>query len=149
MLYTELTIKAMRIAYEAHKEQYDKGGVPYIFHPYHIAEQLEEEYDICVALLHDVVEDTEVTLSDLENAGFPKEIVEAVGLMTRDKEVQYLDYVRKIKTNPIAKKVKLLDLAHNSDPTRLVNGKEKSASLLDRYAKAKAILLDEMEWLYD
>lgn len=145
MLYTELTIKAMRIAYEAHKEQYDKGGVPYIFHPYHIAEQLEEEYDICVALLHDVVEDTEVTLSDLENAGFPKEIVEAVGLMTRDKEVQYLDYVRKIKTNPIAKKVKLLDLAHNSDPTRLVNGKEKSASLLDRYAKAKAILLDEME----
>lgn len=145
MLYTELTIKAMRIAYEAHKEQYDKGGVPYIFHPYHIAEQLEEEYDICVALLHDVVEDTEVTLSDLENAGFPKEIVEAVGLMTRDKEVQYLDYVRKIKTNPIAKKVKLLDLAHNSDPTRLVNGKEKSANLLDRYAKAKAILLDEME----
>ena len=145
MLYTELTIKAMRIAYEAHKEQYDKGGVPYIFHPYHIAEQLEEEYDICVALLHDVVEDTEVTLLDLENAGFPKEIVEAVGLMTRDKEVQYLDYVRKIKTNPIAKKVKLLDLAHNSDPTRLVNGKEKSASLLDRYAKAKAILLDEME----
>lgn len=145
MLYTDLTIKAMRIAYEAHKDQYDKGGAPYIFHPYHIAQQLHEEYDICVAFLHDVVEDTEVTLSDLENAGFPKEIVEAVGFMTRDKEVQYLDYVRKLKTNPIAKKVKLLDLAHNSDPTRLVNGKEKSASLLDRYAKAKAILLDEME----
>lgn len=145
MKYTELTIKAMRLAYEAHKEQYDKGGVPYIFHPYHIAEQLEEEYDICVALLHDVVEDTEVTLEDLEQAGFPKEVVEAVGLMTRDKEITYLDYVRRLKTNPIAKKVKLLDLAHNTDPTRLVDGKEKSASLLDRYAKAKAILLDEME----
>ncbi|MBR3834872.1 MAG: bifunctional (p)ppGpp synthetase/guanosine-3',5'-bis(diphosphate) 3'-pyrophosphohydrolase [Lachnospiraceae bacterium] len=145
MLYTKLTIKAMRLAYEAHKEQFDKGGVPYIFHPYHIAEQLDEEYDVCVALLHDVVEDTEVTLEDLENAGFPKEVVEAVGLMTRDKETNYLDYVRRLKSNPIAKKVKLLDLAHNTDPTRLVEDKEKSASLLDRYAKAKAILLDEME----
>ncbi len=145
MLYTKLTIKAMRLAYEAHKEQFDKGGVPYIFHPYHIAEQLDEEYDVCVALLHDVVEDTEVTLEELETAGFPKEVVEAVGLMTRDKETNYLDYVRRLKSNPIAKKVKLLDLAHNTDPTRLVEDKEKSASLLDRYAKAKAILLDEME----
>lgn len=145
MLYTELTNKAMRIAYEAHKDQYDKGGVPYIFHPYHLAEQLEEEYDICVALLHDVVEDTDISLDDIAKESFPKEVVEAVGLLTRDKEENYLDYVRKIKTNPIAKKVKLLDLAHNSEPTRLINGKEKSASLLDRYKKAKAILLDEME----
>ncbi len=143
MLYTELTIKAMRIAYEAHKDQYDKGGVPYIFHPYHLAEQLSDEYDICVALLHDVVEDTEVTLSDLEREGFPKEILDAVALLTRNKDDVYLDYVRKIKTNPIATRVKLQDLAHNSDPSRLVNGKEKNASLMDRYAKAKAILLEE------
>lgn len=143
MLYTELTVKAMRIAYEAHKDQYDKGGVPYIFHPYHLAEQLEEEYDICVALLHDVVEDTEVTLSDLENAGFPTEVIDAVALLTRDKEVTYLDYVRKIKSNPIAKKVKLQDLAHNSDPSRLVDGNPKTESLMERYTKAKAILLDE------
>lgn len=143
MLYTELTVKAMRIAYEAHRDQYDKGGVPYIFHPYHLAEQLEEEYDICVALLHDVVEDTEVTLSDLENAGFPKEVIDAVALLTRDKEVQYLDYVRRIKSNSIARKVKLQDLAHNSDPSRLVDGNPKTESLMERYTKAKAILLDE------
>ncbi|MBE5933214.1 MAG: HD domain-containing protein [Lachnospiraceae bacterium] len=143
MLYTELTIKAMRIAYEAHKEQYDKGGVPYIFHPYHLAEQLEDEYHICVALLHDVVEDTDVTLGDLENAGFPEEIVEAVGVLTKPKGADYFEYVRKVKSNPIAKKIKLLDLAHNSDPSRLVNGKEKSASHLEKYAKAKAILLEE------
>ncbi len=143
MLYTQLTNKAMKIAYEAHKDQYDKGGVPYIFHPYHLAEQLNDEYDICVALLHDVVEDTEVTLEDIRNAGFPQEVVEAVGILTRDKNIEYLDYVRGVKSNPIAKKVKLLDLAHNSDPTRLVNGKEKSASLLERYAKAKAILLED------
>lgn len=143
MLYTELTIKAMRIAYEAHKEQYDKGGVPYIFHPYHLAEQLEDEYHICVALLHDVVEDTDVTLADLENVGFPEEIVEAVGVLTKPKGADYFEYVRKVKSNPIAKKIKLLDLAHNSDPSRLVNGREKSASQLEKYAKAKVILLEE------
>lgn len=143
MLYTELTIKAMRLAYEAHKEQFDKGGVPYIFHPYHIAEQLQEEYDICVALLHDVVEDTDINLSDLENAGFPKEVVEAVGLLTKTKGENYMDYVRRIKENPIASKVKLLDLEHNSDPSRLVEGNPKTASLMERYAKAKIILLEE------
>lgn len=143
MLYTELTIKAMRLAYEAHKEQYDKGGVPYIFHPYHIAEQLSEEYDICVALLHDVVEDTDITLSDLENAGFPKEVVEAVGILTKTKGEDYMEYVRRIKINPIAKKVKLRDLEHNSDPTRLVDGREKSAAQLEKYAKARKLLLEE------
>ncbi len=143
MLYTELTIKAMRLAYEAHREQYDKGGVPYIFHPYHIAEQLEEECDICVALLHDVVEDTEVTLVDLENAGFPVQIIEAVGLLTKIKGEDYMEYIRRVKTNPIAKRVKLLDLIHNSDPSRIINDKEKSRILLERYAKAKKILLEE------
>ena len=143
MLYTELTIKAMRIAYEAHKEQYDKGGVPYIFHPYHIAEQLEDEYDICVALLHDVVEDTEVTLEYLENSGFPEEIVSAVGLLTKIKGEDYMEYVRRVKTNDIAKRVKLLDLAHNSDPTRLVDGKDKGYAQIEKYAKARDILLEE------
>ncbi len=143
MLYTALTIKAMRIAYEAHKEQYDKGGVPYIFHPYHIAEQLTEEYDICVALLHDVVEDTEVTLSDLEAEGFPKLIIEAVDLLTKIKGEDYMEYIRRVKTNPIAKRVKLLDLIHNSDPSRILNDKEKSRILLERYAKAKTILLED------
>ncbi len=143
MLYTELTIKAMRMAYEAHKEQYDKGGVPYIFHPYHVAEQLDEEYDICVALLHDIVEDTDVTIEDLTNAGFPEEIVEAVRLMTKTKGEDYFEYVRRIKGNPIARKVKLQDLAHNSDPTRLVNGREKNMEQLEKYSKARKILLEE------
>lgn len=143
MIYTELTNKAMKIAYEAHKDQYDKGGVPYIFHPYHLAEQLEEEFEICVALLHDVVEDTEVTLDDLRVAGFPVEVVEAVKLLTRPDDVDYMDYVTKIKTNPMAKRVKLLDLAHNSDPSRLVKGKAKSESLMERYKKAREILAEE------
>lgn len=143
MLYTELTIKAMKIAYEAHMGQYDKGGVPYIFHPYHIAEQLDEEYDICVALMHDVVEDTSVTLEDIAKAGFPHEVVEAVELMTKSKDEDYFEYVKRIKGNTIAKKVKLLDLAHNSDPSRLVIGEVKSEAKLDKYAKAKALLLED------
>ena len=66
MIYTPLTIKAARIAYEAHHGQFDLCGMPYVFHPYHVAEQMTDEYTTCVALLHDVVEDTDVTFEDLE-----------------------------------------------------------------------------------
>ncbi len=144
MQYTELTNKAMKLCYEAHKDQYDKSGVPYIFHPIHIAEQMTEEYDICVALLHDVIEDTDYTIDDIRAQGFPEEIVEAVKVLTRDKSIYYLDYIALVKENPIAKRVKLKDLEHNSDPTRLANIKdiEKRAILRDRYEKAKKFLND-------
>ena len=65
MIYTQLTKKAMRIAYEAHKNQVEKSGIPYIYHPLHLAEQMQYEAAVCVALLHDVVEDTDITLDDL------------------------------------------------------------------------------------
>ncbi len=143
MLYTDLTIKAMRLAYEAHKDQYDKGGMPYIFHPYHLAEQLKEENEICVALLHDVVEDTDVTIEDIAAAGFPKEVCEAVKLLTKDKSLTYMDYVRTIKSNPLAKRVKLLDLEHNSDPGRPLKDPAKKQALMERYAQAKKILLED------
>ena len=77
MVYTELTNRALRLAYQAHQGQVDKSGVPYIFHPAHLAEQMEDEISCCAALLHDVVEDTSVTLADLE-AAFPPEVTEAV-----------------------------------------------------------------------
>ena len=71
MIYTELTIKAMNLAYSAHHGQFDKGGVPYIFHPIHLAESMDDEISTCVALLHDTVEDTDVTLEQLAQA-FPR-----------------------------------------------------------------------------
>ena len=74
MVYTELTKKAMLIAYNAHHGQFDKGGYPYINHPIHLAEQMENEIECCVALLHDVVEDTDVTFDDLEKE-FPSEVI--------------------------------------------------------------------------
>lgn len=144
MIYTELTNKAMRIAYDAHAGQLDKCGQPYIFHPFHVAEQMEDEASTCVALLHDVVEDSDVTLDDLAR-DFPPEVVEGVRLMTHDPAVDYFDYVRAIKGHPLAQKVKLADLAHNSDETRFAGCKDVTREALDKrhekYARARAILL--------
>ena len=98
MIYTSMTIKAMKLAYKAHEGQVDRSGVPYIFHPIHLAEQMDEEISCTVALLHDVVEDTEVTLAELEQA-FPPAVTEAVCLLTHDKSVDYYDYVRNLKPN--------------------------------------------------
>ena len=118
MIYTELTNKALKLAYEAHHGQVDKGGVPYIFHPIHLAEQMEDETAACAALLHDVVEDTPVTLERLARE-FPREVVEAVRLLTREKGTDYFDYVRAIRQNPVARAVKRADLVHNADESRL------------------------------
>ena len=140
MIYTHLTNEAMKLAYKAHHGQVDKGGIPYIFHPYHLAEQMEDEYTTCVALLHDTVEDTDITLEELA-AIFPKEIVDAVVLMTHRKGEPYLEYVARIKENPIAKAVKLADLRHNSDESRLENASEEIlAYYREKYKKAFEIL---------
>lgn len=142
MIYTELTNKAIRIAYKAHHGQVDQCGVPYIFHPFHLAEQMQSEYAVCVALLHDVAEDTSVTLEQLSQE-FPAEVIDALRLLTRDKGADYFEYVKAIKQNPIAKAVKLADLAHNLDETRMAGidiPEEKKKYWREKYARAKAIL---------
>lgn len=140
MIYTELTKKAMKIAFTAHKEQVDKSGLPYIYHPIHLAEQMQTEATVCVALLHDVAEDTDLTLEDLAQEGFPKEILDALRLMTHEKEVPYMDYVAAIEKNPIASAVKLADLRHNSDLTRLDTVDEKAKERVEKYKKAIELL---------
>ena len=143
MIYTALTNKALRLAYTAHHGQTDKSGQPYIFHPYHLAEQMTDEVSACVALLHDVAEDTNLTLEDLERE-FPQEVTDALRLLNHEKGTDYFDYVRAIKQNPVAVKVKLADLAHNSDETRFAGcgdiPAEQLARWREKYAKAKAIL---------
>ena len=144
MIYTPLTNEAMRIAYNAHHGQLDYNGIPYIFHPIHLAEQMDDEYSCCVALLHDTVEDTDLTLEDLK-AIFPKEVTDAVALMTHEKGTDYFDYVWAIKENPIARKVKLADLAHNSDQSRCVGSdltEERKAAWRIKYEKATKILTE-------
>ena len=107
MIYTKNTKKAIRIAFDAHKEHVDKAGLPYIFHPFHLAEQMETEDEVIVALLHDVVEDSNITLEDLRARGFSENIMEALSLLTHDNCVEYMDYIEKIKSNPLAVKVML------------------------------------------
>lgn len=144
MIYTELTNKAMKIAYAAHHGQVDYNGIPYIFHPIHLAEQMEDEISCCAALLHDVVEDTDVTMEELARE-FPQEVIEVLKLLTHDESVDYFDYVRAIKANPIAVKVKLADLAHNSDQSRCIGSgltEERLAYWKQKYAKATNILTE-------
>lgn len=143
MIYTEMTIKAIKVAYEAHLGQLDYNDVPYIFHPYHLAEQMDDEISCTVALLHDVVEDTDLTFTYLEQI-FPAQVLEIVRLLTHDENIDYFDYIREIKKNPIATKVKLEDLKHNSDESRSIGSNLTQDQLLywkTKYAKAKEILL--------
>lgn len=145
MIYTELTNKAMKIAYAAHHGQVDKAGLPYIFHPIHLAEQMDDEVSCCAALLHDVVEDTDVTMDELAQE-FPEKVIAVLRLLTHEEGVPYIDYVRNIKANPIAVKIKLADIAHNSDQTRCVGSdltEEQLAYWRDKYTKARAILMEE------
>lgn len=139
MINTKLTRKAMVIAYNAHANQFDKAGVPYIFHPIHLAEQMDTEIECIIALLHDVVEDTKVTFEQLEKE-FSKEIIEILKLLTHDKETDYMEYVKIIKENPIAKKVKIADIIHNADETRLETITENDILRREKYQKALEIL---------
>ena len=147
MLYTKLTTKAMKIAYRQHHGAKDKAGLPYIFHPYHLAEQMgDDEYAICTALLHDVVEDTDMTFEDLEQEGFSEEIITALKCLTHMEGVPYLGaYIEGIKANPLARKVKLADLEHNLDSTRLPPTKDAQKEFdreqhVKKYQTARAFL---------
>ena len=143
MLYTDLTKKAMILRFQTHKNQLDKSGIPYVFHPFHLAEQMDDEYSIVTALLHDVVEDTTYTISDLISMGYPATIVDALKLQTHVESVSYFDYVKAIEGNPVAKAVKLADLRHNSDTTRLNTVDDKALERVDKYKQAIELLLSD------
>lgn len=139
MIYTNMTRKAMRIAYQAHHLQVDKTNVPYIFHPMMVANMQKDEITTTIALLHDVVEDTSITLADLAKQ-FPDEVIEALALLTHEKNEDYFEYVKRIKSNPYAKAVKLADLMHNSDITRLEVIDEKAQQRVAKYQRAIKLL---------
>jgi (p)ppGpp synthase/HD superfamily hydrolase len=126
----------MKIAYEAHKNQVDKGGVPYVFHPFHLAEQMKTEDTVCAALLHDVVEDASVSIKELINAGFSKKVIDALILLTHKKGVPYMEYIEQLSSDPVASKVKLADLIHNSDLSRLDNITDNDLQRVEKYRKA-------------
>ncbi len=151
MIYTVLTKKAMQIAYKAHDGQVDREGLPYIHHPIHVAEQMTTEDSCVVALLHDVIEDSDITLEELAEEGFTTEQLEAVRLMTHmplgdeaseeERLKDYYEYVNQLKDNEIARTVKIADLLHNSDITRLGSPGENDAKRREKYRKALEMLL--------
>lgn len=141
MIYTELTVKAAALAYRQHKDQYDKIGMPYIFHPFHVAEAMDDEISVCVALLHDVVEDTDISFEELER-DFPVEVIAPLRLLTHDKDVEYMEYIRGLLGDAVAVKVKRADIEHNSDPGRmkLLGSEEKIRYFKHKYEEARKLL---------
>lgn len=132
----------MKLCFQAHRDQVDKSGVPYVFHPIHLAEQMTTEETTVAALLHDVAEDTAYTLKDLADMGFPQPILDALKLQPHDDAVPYLEYVAAIRKNPIARAVKLANLKHNSDLSRLDVADEDALKRVEKY-KASIRLLSE------
>ena len=134
--------KAVWIAQEAHKGQTDKGGNPYIEHPLHVASQVETMELKIIAVLHDTLEDSEMTAEDLLEEGFPEHIVEAVNVLTHadGNEEAYLEYIRRVSCNPMAAAVKRADLLHNMDMSRIQNPTEKDRKRRMKYEKALNLL---------
>ncbi len=132
--------KAISIATSAHENQVDKGGKPYIEHPLRVMKQMTTDAARIVAVLHDVIEDSDYTLDDLVAAGFSEEIVQAVEALTKQKGEPYKKYLQRIKTNPIAIAVKLADLQDNMDLTRLPTITEEDIERQKKYSKAVSTL---------
>lgn len=136
MLYTPMTEKAMKLAYRAHHGQTDKAGLPYIFHPARVASGFTDEAGACAAWLHDVAEDTPVTLEEIRRMGFPAATCEALALLTHDDAVPYMDYVKRLAANDVARAVKLADLRDNMDVTRLPVWDEAARERVEKYRRA-------------
>ena len=135
MIYTAQTKKAIDIIFEKHKNQVDKAGMPYVLHPLHVAEKMNDEETTIVALLHDIVEDTDMTFKDLAQAGFSNNVIEALKYLTHADNLEYFDYIKNIGNNEIATKVKIADLEHNSDLTRLNEINKYDLIRVEKYQK--------------
>lgn len=142
MIYTDLTKKALRIAFDAHRDQVDRAGLPYVFHPFHLAEQMADEVSVAAALLHDAVEDTPLTFEALALQGIPGAVLDIVRLLTHEDGVPYMDYVHRIKDSGDRRaiSIKLADLRHNSDPARLDSVGEADLARFEKYRAAVELL---------
>lgn len=136
--------KAIHIAVDAHKGAVDKGGRPYILHPLSVMQRLTTDTERIVAVLHDVVEDTDWTLDRLRQEGFDEEVITALDGVTRRSGETYEDFIKRAASNPISRRVKIADLEDNLDPTRRLDD-PKSYDLIARYKKALRTLGREVE----
>ena len=127
---------AFEIAKTAHAGQTDKAGLDYILHPLQVAAEMTTDEEKAVALLHDIIEDTDVTASELLAKGLPDNVVEAVEALTKKHNQNYAAYLAGVKKNRLATAVKLADLKHNSDLSRLEKITQKDRERAEKYRKA-------------
>ena len=133
--------RAIEIAVEAHKGQVDKGGQPYILHPLRVMMSVDLELEKIVAVLHDVVEDSNWTFEALLAEGFSIEVIEALQSVTKESPDEDYDlFIQRAMHNPIGRKVKLADLRDNLDVTRITELVEKDLQRINKYKKALKIL---------
>ena len=140
-MWSELEQKALAIAYKAHKGQVDKAGQPYIYHAVAVSRGMGQERCRVAALLHDVCEDSDITMEDLIRAGIPEDIAHSVKVLTRKPEEDYMDYIRRVSLDETARAVKIQDLKHNMDLTRIPEPSGKDWTRVEKYQKAYNFLL--------
>ena len=128
--------QAMAIAVEAYSGQTDKAGKTYILHPLRIMHQMETEAEMVVALLHDVIEDSDFTAQDLLDRGISTDVVEAVEMLTKGKSEDYMDFIDRVKTNPLAARVKKADIEDNINVLRLGKLEANDLERVKKYHKA-------------
>jgi len=131
---------AISLAAEAHRDQKDKANAPYILHPLRVMLRMETETDRIIAVLHDVVEDTSVTLRDLQVAGYSTEIVVAIEYLTRAKGEEYEQFIERMKGNTLAVKIKIADLEDNLNFERIKEPNEDDLRRYEKYRRALAVL---------
>lgn len=137
-MHSSFLTLAIRIALGAHGDTLDKGGMPYILHPLHVMDCVDSIDAKIVAVLHDTIEDTSQTLVGLWTAGFSDEIIDAIDAISKRKGEKNQDYWARVKANPLALRVKLADIAHNSSEGRLAAlPKEEADYLRNKYSKAR------------
>jgi GTP diphosphokinase / guanosine-3',5'-bis(diphosphate) 3'-diphosphatase len=133
--FETLLVLAIAIANQAHAGQLDKAGKPYISHPLTVMAQMDTLESKIVAVLHDAIEDSELTIADLVRQGFPEFITDAIASITKIDGELYKDYILRVKSNAIARKVKIADVTHNMDISRIANPTEKDFQRLEKYKK--------------
>lgn len=133
---------AILMAIGAHKGQQDKAGRPYILHPLRVMFWQDDPEAMITAVLHDAVEDSDVTLYQIAEAGFSKTVIDAIRLLTHDQGTPYMDYIKRVATNTIAQQVKIADLIDNMDMDRIPNPQEKDFLRIEKYKIAYNYLID-------
>ncbi len=136
---------ALAIAIQAHAGQVDKADRPYILHPLRLMFQMETEDEMITAVLHDVVEDSDMTLDELRQAGFSEEVVTAVAAVSRQDDETYEEFIRRLRPNALATKVKLADLTDNMDIRRLKTITPKDLARIEKYHHAWVALTNPID----